>query len=96
MLRRFCSSRDPLQEMPVPSPHEVTTLTSRGLSGLPPKFNPQSSRSVGAPSSVHTTFQKHRLTQEESFVLSWGFLSARFMYASECTDVLEESLRTYN
>ena len=83
-----------MQEMPVPSPHEATTLTIRGLSGLPRKFNPQSSRSVGAPSSIHTTFQKHRLTQEESFVLRWGFLSARFMYASERTDVLEESLRT--
>lgn len=73
MLRRFCSSRDPLQEMPVPSPHRATTLPSRGLSGLPPKFNLQSSRLVRAPSSVHTTFQEHRLTQEESCVPRWGF-----------------------
>ena len=42
-MLRFCSSRDPPQEVPVPSPHEATTLPSRGLSGLPPKFNLQSS-----------------------------------------------------
>lgn len=55
-MLRFCSSRDPLQEVLVPSPHEATTLPSRGLSGLPPKFNLQSSRSAEPP-ALYTHFR---------------------------------------